>query len=130
MAWWQQIGLVGLAGSVGAVLRYGVTRGVLVIAPKDYQFLGTLVVNVTGCFLLAVIVTWLRDKIGADAFRLALTVGFAGAYTTFSTFAVELFDLQQAGATGRAAGYLAASVGLGLAAVWVGVAAAKGLEQL
>ena len=60
--------------------------------------------------------------------RLAITVGFLGAYTTFSSFIVEIYDLFKAGTPVRAVAYLAISIGLGLAAAWLGVAAAKRLE--
>ncbi|MCB9857549.1 MAG: fluoride efflux transporter CrcB [Phycisphaerales bacterium] len=128
MVWLVNAALVGLAGFVGAVLRFGVTLGVNAVAPKGFPY-GTLTVNLTGCFLLAVVVTWLRDRTEvSDGVRLAVTVGFVGAYTTFSTFAVEVYDLFKAGASLRASIYLAASIGLGLAAVWLGVVAAKRLE--
>lgn len=125
--WLINAGLVGLAGFVGAVLRFGVTLGVNRIAPKGFPY-GTLVVNLTGCFLLATIVTLLRDRDSHDGVKLALTVGFLGAYTTFSSFVVEVYDLFKAGTPLRAVGYLAFSIGLGLAAAWLGVAAAKRLE--
>ncbi len=127
MVWLINAGLVGLAGFVGAVLRFGVTLGVNAVAPRGFPY-GTLVVNLTGCFLLAAVITWLRDKTVSDGVRLAITIGFLGAYTTFSTFAVEVFDLFKSGATMRATLYLAASVGLGLLAVWLGVVAARRLE--
>jgi fluoride exporter len=127
MVWLINAGLVGLAGFVGAVLRFGVTLGVNAIAPRGFPY-GTLVVNLTGCFLLAAVVTWLRDKSVSDGVRLAITIGFLGAYTTFSTFAVELFDMYKSGASLRATVYLIASVGLGLTAVWLGIVVAKRLE--
>ncbi|MCA9257322.1 MAG: fluoride efflux transporter CrcB [Phycisphaerales bacterium] len=127
MVWLINAGLVGLAGFVGAVLRFGITLGINAVAPRGFPF-GTLVVNLTGCFLLAAVVTWLRDKAVSDGVRFAVTVGFLGAYTTFSTFAVEVYELFKSGTPVRATVYLAASVGLGLVAVWLGMAAAKRLE--
>lgn len=127
MVWLINAGLVGLAGFVGAVLRFGITLGINAVAPRGFPF-GTLVVNLTGCFLLAAVVTWLRDKAVSDGVRFAVTVGFLGAYTTFSTFAVEVYELFKSGTPVRATVYLAASVGLGLFAVWLGMAAAKRLE--
>jgi len=128
MSWLQNAALVGLAGFVGAVLRFGVTVTVNAVAPRGFPF-GTLAVNLTGCFLLAVIVTWLRDRSVSDGVRLAATVGFVGAYTTFSTFAIEVYDLFKAGNSLRGATYLAASIGLGLLAVWLGVIAGRRLES-
>lgn len=127
MIWLVNAGLVGLAGFVGAVLRFGVTYGVNNLAPRGFPY-GTLVVNLTGCFLLAVIVTLLRDRDVSDGVRVAITVGFLGAYTTFSSFIVEVFDLFKGGHSARAVAYLAISIGLGLTAAWLGVIAAKRLE--
>ncbi|MCA9254970.1 MAG: CrcB family protein [Phycisphaerales bacterium] len=133
MIWLINAGLVGLSGMVGALLRFGVTLGVKSITPRDFPY-GTLVVNVTGCFLLAAIVTLIPERRGpavnssVDSVRLAITVGFLGAYTTFSSFIVEIYDLFKAGTPVRAVAYLAISIGLGLAAAWLGVAAAKRLE--
>ena len=125
--WLQQAGVVGLAGFVGAILRFGVSISVNRFAnatmPESIKPLpaGTLAVNITGCFLLALVLTWMKDKEVSDGMRLAVTVGFLGAYTTFSTFAVEVYDLFKNNQALHGAIYLGLSIGIGLAAVGAGV---------
>jgi CrcB protein len=82
---------VALGGAVGSVLRYGVSQ---VCQRWTSAPLGTLVVNVVGCGLLA----FLAERTSAslrlsDDLRLALTVGFCGGLTTYSTFNQEMLTL-------------------------------------
>lgn len=134
--WLKQAALIGLAGFVGAILRFSVTLGVNRIAAKNLAEsikpfpIGTLVVNLTGCFFLAMVLSWLRDReIVPDGMHLAITVGFLGAYTTFSTFAVEVYDLFRSGNSTHAAFYLLLSIGLGLLAVWLGFLSGRRLAS-
>jgi fluoride exporter len=114
---------VALAAGVGAVARLLVDRGVTMRSSRPLP-LGTLLVNVTGSFVLG-LTTGLAAHHGLSA-RLAtvLGAGLAGGYTTLSTFAWETVDLtltdRPLAATGyvlasAAAGLLAAAAGLGLA---------------
>jgi len=84
--------------------------------------LGTFVVNVSGCFVLGALFGALTERftIGADV-RTALTVGFLGAYTTFSTFALETTRLGEDGAAGLAVLNVVLSVVAGVAAARVGL---------
>jgi len=83
---------------------------------------GTLLINVSGSFLLGLLMGALdgSTRPGAEALRLAAGVGFLGAYTTFSTFEVEALRLVQRGQAWAAAAYVAASVLAGLLAAWAG----------
>lgn len=87
---------------------------------------GTLVINVTGSFLLGFL---LRYALGTASVtpevRALLTTGFCGGYTTFSTFSYEAVALAEDGAWSRVAAYVAASVLLSIAAAFLGVAAAR-----
>lgn len=87
---------------------------------------GTLVINVTGSFLLGFL---LRYALGTASVtpevRALLTTGFCGGYTTFSTFSYEAVALAEDGAYARVAAYVAASVLLSIAAAFLGVAAAR-----
>jgi CrcB protein len=87
---------------------------------------GTLVINVTGSFLLGFL---LRYALGTASVtpevRALLTTGFCGGYTTFSTFSYEAVALAEDGAWARVAAYVAASVLLSIAAAFLGVAAAR-----
>ena len=87
---------------------------------------GTFVVNVTGSFLIGLFLALLADRLLADpAWRLILVTGFCGGYTTFSTYSFEAVGLIRDGAYAMAALYVVGSVGLGLAAVVAGTAAAR-----
>lgn len=124
----RQAIFIGAAGFVGAILRYLVSSAVAFAAPRNFPY-GTLTVNVTGCFLLAAFLTLFRDRAAADGLRLAVAVGFLGAYTTFSTFAHEIYDLGKAQRILAAVGYAALSLTLGLTAVWAGVRIANFIEK-
>ena len=106
----------------GRFARYGVTR---VFAWTTYP-LGTLVINISGSLFLGWFMTVISDRVEfSDTWRLAIGVGFVGAYTTFSTFMFESDKLLQDGAWLRASSYLAASFFLGLLAVRCGVILGK-----
>jgi len=116
---------VGIAGFFGAVARYQLDSLVSRHARGVFPW-GTLVVNITGCFLLGVLFTVSSGRLDANpALRTALTVGFVGAYTTFSTFSLQAVRLTEDGAMGLALGYVAASVAVGLLAAWGGMAAGR-----
>ena len=123
----QQAALVGLAGFLGAILRFAVASTVDLVTPRGFPF-GTLAVNVSGCFFLAVFLTVVRDRAVSDVLRLTIAVGFVGAYTTYSTFAFEIYELFKTGHAARGLTYLTVSLILGLAAVWIGIEAAHRLE--
>ncbi len=128
MVWLQHAAMIGLAGFFGAIARFAVAGLVSSITPRGFPY-GTLLVNLTGCFILAFFLTLIRDRAVSDALRLAVAVGFIGAYTTFSTFVWELYEMTEKGHALRASAYLAASVALGVAAVIVGVFAARQFER-
>jgi len=108
---------VGLAGSLGAMARLGVSR---LFSWSDYP-LGTLLINVTGSLFLGWFMMLIGERvIVSDTVRLAVAVGFVGAYTTFSTYMFESDKMIQDGSWWRATGYLVASLALGLIAVRMG----------
>jgi len=80
--------LAGLAGFLGTLLRYGVTRGVSHLLP-GFPW-ATLIVNVAGAFLAGFLFVLCRTKFQHyEAYFPILFLGFLGAFTTFSTFALE-----------------------------------------
>lgn len=84
-----------LAGALGAAARYGLTIGIANWMGKSGRMfpLGTLVINVLGTLLLSVLVTLVLHHAVDVEWRFILGTGFLGAFTTFSTFAVESEEL-------------------------------------
>lgn len=127
---------VAIGSAVGGLARFGVgtwLQGRLDDwAPRTgpAPFLpfpiGTLIVNVSGSFLLgAILVVVSRQGAHANATRLLLAVGLCGGYTTFSTFSADTVGLLENGGSALAALNLVASVGLGLLAVLAGAFLAR-----
>jgi len=116
----RDILLLALAGAVGTLSRYGLSGWAYRLFGERFPW-GTLVVNVIGCFLLglAMHVGTATELIPRSA-RLAMTVGFLGAFTTFSTFGFETHRYMESGAFLPAFANVAANVVLGFAAVWAG----------
>jgi CrcB protein len=119
--------LVGIGGFAGAVTRRVVDLWVSDRAQSAFPF-GTLVINVTGSFLLGLLFVWAteRDVLPASI-RGPVLIGFIGAYTTFSTWMLESWRLVEDGAWQLATVNLVASVGLGLVAVVAGMALGRAL---
>ena len=115
--------LVAIAGAVGAVIRYriGVAVGV-----RSFPW-ATLGINIGGCFVLALVLAGPGASRWSPAVATAVGVGLLGAYTTFSTFGYETFTLLRMGRTGAAFGYVALSLGGGLAATALGYVAGRAI---
>jgi len=114
--------LVALAGGLGAVTRFVVDAFVAHRAPRVGIPVGTIVINVTGSFLLAWITGWWAFHTGDPGLRLVLGTGFLGGYTTFSTASVEAARLLRAGEGVRAAVQAGGMLVLSVAASWLGLA--------
>jgi len=85
--------LVSLGASLGGVFRYWVTSIVHIFMPATFPY-GTLTVNVIGSFVLGFIIYFLDpNELIEPHIRTFLTIGFCGAFTTFSTFSVETLNL-------------------------------------
>jgi len=81
--------MIGIGGFLGAVTRYGVAVWIGQRWGRSFP-LGTFVINITGSFLIGLLMTLMTEKIIENPqWRLLLVVGFLGAYTTFSTFEYE-----------------------------------------
>ena len=120
----RDVVLVGAGGAIGAVARYAMAGTILAASGQDRFPLGTLAVNVLGCALIGVFAAVAEALPGLNgAARLLLVTGVLGGYTTFSAFGLETVLLLRRGDAVLAAGYVAASVLLGLAAVWLGMKA-------
>lgn len=108
--------LVALGAAVGAPARFLLDLAVRRRLGGALPW-GTLCVNVAGCLLLGV---FSALPLPREAMAL-LGAGLCGAFTTYSTFAYETYRLAADGERGRAALYVAASLGAGLGAAWAGV---------
>ena len=113
--------LVVLAGAgLGGVARY--VAGTWVMAKYGGRFpLGTFVINVSGSFLMGVLMTLLTERLNPHPnWRLFLVVGILGGYTTFSSFEYEAYQAVRDGARWMGMLYVTGSVLIGYLGVWLG----------
>ncbi|HEY9480458.1 MAG TPA: fluoride efflux transporter CrcB [Gemmatimonadaceae bacterium] len=124
------VGFIALGSAIGGVARF--LLGTFVQARFGAGFpVGTLLVNISGAFLLGFIVTCaLALPSVSPEMRGLLTTGFCGGYTTFSTFTYDTMALLEDGEVMRAAAYVALSVAIALLGVWLGIALGRGLIAL
>jgi CrcB protein len=118
---------VFLGGGIGSALRYGVGRAALAWFGLDFP-VGTLAVNVVGCFVMGALAEWLalHDAGVSQDTKLFLTTGILGGFTTFSAFALDSAVLWQRGATGAAVFYVLASLVLSVGGLFAGMALLRG----
>ena len=111
--------LVMFGGGVGSLARY--MAATLITNRFASLFpLGTMVVNITGSFLIGLLMTILSERLPHPNWRLLLVVGFLGGYTTFSSFEWETFSAVRSGGLWIGLANVVGSVSLGYAAVWLG----------
>lgn len=116
---------VALGGALGSLARYAVGLWIYERTGTRFPY-GTFVINVSGCFIIGFALTVLDERMGLPpAWRLAIPIGFVGAYTTFSTFEYETLRLAQHGQALSGLLYVVLSVVLGYGAVWLGMTAAR-----
>jgi len=121
---------IALAGGsiVGGVSRYVVTRGIGERLSAGFPY-GTFFVNLSGCLLIGIFHAWAEQRgwLTSEQ-RLLLMTGFCGAYTTFSSFILEVSQLMRGNYYGRAALYVALSVALGLLVFRLGEGIGRGFS--
>jgi CrcB protein len=116
--------LVMLGGGIGSLVRYA--AGTAISARFASLFpLGTMIVNVTGSFLIGLLMTLLSERLPHPYWRLLLVVGFLGGYTTFSSLEWETFSAVRGGGLWIGLANVVGSVAFGYAAVWLGAALAS-----
>ena len=116
---------VAIGGAFGATARYLINISPLANLFEKFPF-PTFFINITGSFLIGFLLVLLTDKfMTSDNLRLAVSVGFLGAFTTFSTFELEIFDLVRERYFAFAFLYLSLSVLVGFVGVLAGVWLAK-----
>ena len=119
---------VALGGAVGAVCRYGLSGYVQALWGTSFP-VGTMAVNVIGSFLLGLALPVFDTLAWSAEVKTIVTIGFLGAFTTFSTFSYEAVVLLQGGEWGRGAAYMGGSLLLGILGILSGMALASVLLQ-
>lgn len=116
---------IAVAGALGAVGRYGLEGAVSNRFPGVFPW-GTFTVNMSGSFVIGALFVVLSERVVVAGWvRSSLTIGFIGAYTTFSTLSLEAARLVQDGSYLVAAAYGVGSLALGLVFVFLGMAAGR-----
>jgi len=117
--------LVALGGMLGAVARYGLSGWISNATTGKFPY-GTLAVNLIGSFVIGFFLTLAIDRFSwSPELRIFFTVGFLGAFTTFSTFSYETVELLREGVYAVAAINMGASLFGCLAATFAGIILAK-----
>ncbi|MBL4907570.1 MAG: fluoride efflux transporter CrcB [Sneathiella sp.] len=112
---------VALGGAIGACARYGVAHFALRLLGPGYPY-GTLIVNVAGSLLMGLLIEVLALRWSpSPELRVLLVTGFLGAFTTFSTFSLDVAVQIQKGAFIAAGGYILVSVALSIFGLFAGL---------
>jgi len=123
----RELMVIAAGGAAGASLRWLLAGAVQRATGGAFPW-GTFVVNALGSFLLGFLFIWLLERSSAGGLvRLAITVGFLGAFTTFSTFSYESLHLMREGAFGLAAANVLGQVAVCLGLSWLGVQLARAI---
>lgn len=123
---WLTLAGVAFGGALGAVCRYLVAETAKSWFGESFP-VGTLIVNLVGCFLLGLIVGASRESLPQFAHPI-IAIGFLGALTTFSTFGVETVKMFEAGNWSFGFGNVAIQIVAGLLAAWGGMGIARAFQ--
>jgi len=112
--------MVAIGGALGACARYAVYNAAAVWEFTSH--LATLVINVLGALAIGVLYVVISEKGGLQPYgQQLLTVGFLGAFTTYSTYSLDALRLLERGEVGTALLYLAGTMLACLLATWLGL---------
>jgi len=113
---------IAAGGALGAVMRHGVNIGAVKLLGHGFPY-GTLVVNVAGSFAMGLLVAvFAHYWQPSETLRVFLITGFLGAFTTFSTFSLDVANLWERHAYLPMAGYVLGSVVLSITALFIAMA--------
>lgn len=113
--------IVFAGAGIGGALRHGVNVVALHLFGPGFPY-GTLIVNIAGSLVMGLLAGWFALKADpGQAWRLFLTTGILGGFTTFSTFSLDMALLYERGAVGMAGAYALASVAISVAALFAGL---------
>lgn len=123
---------VSIGAILGALSRYYLNIAIVTAFGSNNGYLATFLVNITGSFLIALILTWAIEinPRFSISLRLLLTTGFCGSYTTFSSYGLEIATFIQKNHWKLAFNYSFGSMVLGLLALSLGVSAARWLANV
>ena len=118
----KEILIVGGGSFAGGALRYILSVGLSKLGRLWAFPIGIMVINILGCFLIGVLYGYFKSKATTDpVLPLLLMTGVLGGFTTFSTFSFETVQLLQQNELLKAVFYVLGSVGLGVAACYLGM---------
>lgn len=123
---------IAVGGAIGSVLRFWVAEASAVAFGSEFPW-GTVIANITGCFIIGLFATLTgpEGRVFAGALtRQFVIIGICGGYTTFSSFSLQTLTLLQAGDGAKAAFNVGLSVVCCLISVWLGHIAAAALNQM
>lgn len=114
--------LIFIGAGLGGVLRFWISNISYFFLGRQFPY-GTLIVNVSGCFLMGLLFVLLLERFNGSGSQLRslLLIGLLGGYTTFSSFSIETLNLFENGAFLSGATNILLSIMLCLAATWLGV---------
>jgi CrcB protein len=136
MQLFMQYLVIGLGGALGSMLRFGIGTFIDTGVQKTGQIFpwGTIVVNITGCFIIGFIFTISTAGEGrlllSTLTRQFIMIGILGGYTTFSSFSLQTLTLVQSGQRWEAVANVLLSVVLCLVGVWLGALLAGSMNQM
>ncbi|NIZ03188.1 fluoride efflux transporter CrcB [Thalassospira lucentensis] len=123
------IASIALGGAIGAVARHSVSVMMGSIMGSGFPW-GTLTVNIVGSFLMGALIELSALKLSlTPEVRALLVTGFLGAFTTFSTFSLDVATLYERGSLGLSALYVMVSVVVGISALFGAIALVRGILQ-
>jgi CrcB protein len=122
------VAVIAVGGALGAPARYEVSQ--LIHVANDSFPWATFVTNVSGAFVLGLFLTFTFERFPPTRYlRPFFAIGFLGAFTTFSTMAVETVTLAKDGYVVLGVGYLIVSIAAGLVVTYLGIAIARRLPR-
>lgn len=117
----MRIALIMLFGAIGTLARYGL-QGIVQVRAAGTFPTGTLAVNLSGCFFLGILAQYMFNHLVVSPdWRAAITIGFFGSFTTFSSFGWETVKMAEDGEWLKAAIYVFTSVVFGLFLTFLGI---------
>ena len=120
--------LIFIGAGFGGLFRYWISNGIYLLLGRQFPY-GTLVVYVSGCFLMGLLFVLTLDRFDSigSQLRALLLIGLLGGYTTFSSFSIETINLFESGNWLSALTNIFLSTIVCIAAAWLGVIGGRNL---